>query len=209
MPFQFFTILLIFLGLAGTVPVPDKTYVDEELHGLKSREGGHQEYIVNLDSQSQPLWLEFAYGDAFSAGGVFTNPFGDNLKKYHTLKTVVNYMLHQPPTTWDTMSSYYAPHGKCKVLYCNGDNFGVSLCSRRQGDDAQVSLSGEAVGHILEEWMEAFKWQKAIPKNKTDGDFKTPIYGRSYWSEDPGWSVNIEECGNTFVNFEEDVAHDT
>ncbi|KAF3169526.1 hypothetical protein TWF751_007118 [Orbilia oligospora] len=68
---------------------------------------------------------------------------------------------------------------------------------------------GEAIGNIVEEWVEAFKWQKASPKPKTEGDFKTPIYGRSFWSEDPGWSVNIEECGNTPIDFGQDVLHDT
>ncbi|KAK6347986.1 hypothetical protein TWF718_005806 [Orbilia javanica] len=206
---QLFTIILLFLTFGGAIPVPGDGSIDNGPNNLESRQTGHQEYIVNLDEKSQPFWLEVAYGEAFSEGGVFKNPIGNQLKKYHTLKTVIDYMLHQPPATWKTLGLYHAPHGKCRVLYCDGENLGVSLCSRRQGDEPTVSLSGRAVGNIVQEWMEEFKWQRAFPKKKDDGSFTTPIYGRSYWSEDPGWSINFEECGNTFVNFEEDVVHDT
>ncbi|KAF3217227.1 hypothetical protein TWF192_005665 [Orbilia oligospora] len=208
---RIFTILVAFGGLVGAIPVPDEAHVGEGLLSLKSRQTGHQEYFINLDEKSQMFWLELAYGDAFFTRGFFKNPVEDNMKKYLTLKDIVKNLLHPLPQVLGSLggAAYHAPHGKCRVLYCNGSNLGVSLCSRRQGDEPEVSVNSEAIGNIVEEWVEAFKWQRASPKPKTDGDFKTPIYGRSFWSEDPGWSVNIEECGNTPIDFGQDVLHDT
>ncbi|KAF3142796.1 hypothetical protein TWF703_000300 [Orbilia oligospora] len=186
---RIFTTLLAFGGLVGAIPVPDKAHVDEGLLSLKSRQTGHQEYFINLDEKSKMFWLELAYGDAFFTRGFFKNPIEDNMKKYLTLKDIVKNLLHPLPQVLGHLggAAYRVPHGKCRVLYCNGSNLGVSF----------------------EEWVQAFKWQKASPKPKTDGDFKTPIYGRSFWSEDPGWSVNIEECGNTPIDFGQDVLRDT
>ncbi|KAF3289337.1 hypothetical protein TWF970_003117 [Orbilia oligospora] len=207
---RIFTALLAFGGLVGAMPVPDEARVDEELLSLKSRQTGHQEYFINVDEKSQMFWLELAYGDAFFTRGFFKNPIEDNMKKYLTLKDIVKNLLHPLPQVLGSLggAAYRVPHGKCRVLYCNGSNLGVSLCSRRQGDEPEVSVNSEAIGHIVEEWVEAYKWQRASPKPKTEGDFETPIYGRSFWSEDPGWSVNIEECGNTPIDFGQDVLHD-
>ncbi|KAF3318922.1 hypothetical protein TWF173_005332 [Orbilia oligospora] len=228
---RIFTALLAFGGLVGAMPVPDEarvgstvddnTPLDEELLSLKSRQTSHQEYFINVDEKSQMFWLELAYGDAFFTRGFFKNPIEDNMKKYLTLKDIVKNLLHPLPQVLGSLggAAYRVPHGKCRVLYCNGSNLGVSLCSRRQGDEPEVSVNSEAIGHIVkanpfgipidsEEWVEAYKWQRASPKPKTEGDFETPIYGRSFWSEDPGWSVNIEECGNTPIDFGQDVLHD-
>ncbi|KAK6518249.1 hypothetical protein TWF506_005409 [Arthrobotrys conoides] len=208
---QLSTILFAFLGLVGTVPVFNEADVGEELHNLTSRQTGHQEYIINLDEKSQPFWLELAYGDAFSSAGIFKNPIGDDMKKYFTLKTIIKGLLHPSPPVLTVLGgpAYRVPHGKCRVLYCSGENLGVSLCSRRQGEEPEVSINTENIGMIVEEWADAFKWQRALPKPKTDGGFITPIYGRSFWSEDPGWSINIEECGATVVEFGQDVLRDT
>ncbi|KAK6501317.1 hypothetical protein TWF481_009158 [Arthrobotrys musiformis] len=211
MIFQYFTILLILLGSATTAPVSRNTPSDKGLYSLKARQTGHQEHLVNLDEKTQEFWLEMAYGDAFSHGGVFKNPFTDldGMPKYEAIMKFIDYMFRPPVQTLEKGTTYFVPHGKCRVLYCNGQNFGISLCSRRKGDEAEVSLTKEAVGNIVKEWAEEFKWQRAMPHSKDDGNFKTPIYGRSFWSEDPGWSINFEECGNTLVNFDEDVLHDT
>ncbi|KAK6358047.1 hypothetical protein TWF730_007401 [Orbilia blumenaviensis] len=151
------------------------------------------------------FWLEMAYGKTFEEGGLFQNAKGENMPKYESLGSLIEYMS-KPPTDG---KQFNAPHGKCRVLYCNGANFGISLCSRRKGGDKEVSLDGRSIASIVGEWMEEFKWQRALPREKSDGSFKTPNYGRSYWSEDPAWSVNFEECGNNFVGFGSDVLHDT
>ncbi|KAK6532452.1 hypothetical protein TWF281_006640 [Arthrobotrys megalospora] len=209
MLYQYFAILLMLLGFAIPVPVPDGVFIAEEVQNLNVRqtEPPHQEYVINLDQNSQMLWMEITYAGAFDA---FGKPPGTpkGLNAYKALTTVIGYMLNPPTNAWENGNVYRAPHGQCRVLYCNGENFGVSLCSKRKGEDVEVSLNGHSIGLIVMEWLEEFRWQRAEPRKKMDGDFRTPNFGRSYWSEDPSWSINFEECGNTFVDFEANVLHD-
>ncbi|KAF3934518.1 hypothetical protein ABW19_dt0206034 [Dactylella cylindrospora] len=164
---------------------------------------------------SASLSKQVYYYDPHAPLEVIANDLIINLpgQEYHrTLEGVIDEM-HGP----SKLLFFNAPHMKCRRVYCDGANLGVSLCSQRNGNSSEpapideVRVYGEVIGSILKEWVGAYRTGYDLVQTTLRIDptvFTAPIYGLSLWDEDPSWSINVEQCGSVKMGFGEDAVYD-
>ncbi|KAF3937821.1 hypothetical protein ABW19_dt0206619 [Dactylella cylindrospora] len=172
------------------VYVVEGSYDDEEIHSL------YEEVLVGryVDGGVDPFFESIPSEE------------DDPTPRYTTLEVIRDELLGA-----EADREFVIPHQRCRIIFCAGENIGLSVCSWRSSEDmGEVTVWGEHLGNILGEWLNVFA-NKKCAATKTSEVFKLATlskatYGFSFMLRDPldDWSVNISKCGSRMVNFEDD-----